>query len=282
VIKVMVTGGHMTSGPAPEVLAACQFSADELRAAADEAHRQGLPITAHAHGRDGIVAALEAGFDGVEHASFLTPRGPEPDLRVIEALAASGTFVSTCIPGTVPGVPLPPIITAIMGGARTPLQSMIEGGARIVIGPDAGIAPHKPHHVLPYAIAHMAQFMGNAGALSASTYHVAAACNLADRKGRLAPRLRRRHSRRRRQPPRRHQRHPPPRRPVPWRTPQPSTGRPRLACDWLTANIHSRSRRVWNLSALLFTVGERLIRDRSESRPESRSGSRLRSHPTIA
>ncbi len=104
---------------------------------ADEAHRQGLPITAHAHGRDGIVAALEAGFDGVEHASFLTPRGTEPDLRVIEALAASGTFVSTCIPGTVPGVPLPPIITAIMGGARTLLQSMIEGGARIVIGPYA-------------------------------------------------------------------------------------------------------------------------------------------------
>ena len=73
----------------------------------------------------------------MEHASFLTPRGPEPDLRVIEALAASGTFVSTCIPGTVPGVPLPPIITAIMGGARTLLQSMIEGGARIVIGPYA-------------------------------------------------------------------------------------------------------------------------------------------------
>jgi imidazolonepropionase-like amidohydrolase len=73
VIKVMVTGGHMTSGPDPGALAACQFSADELRAAADEAHRQGLPITAHAHGREGIVAALEAGFDGVEHASFLTP-----------------------------------------------------------------------------------------------------------------------------------------------------------------------------------------------------------------
>ena len=187
VIKIMATGGHMTSGPAPEALAASQFSADELRAAADEAHRQGLPITAHAHGRDGILAALQAGFDGVEHASFLTPKGPEPDLRVIDALAACGTFVSTCIPGTVPGIPLPPIITAIMGGARTLMHSLIEGGARIVIGPDAGIAPHKPHHVLPYAIADMAQFMGNAGALSAATYHAAAACHLADRKGRLAP-----------------------------------------------------------------------------------------------
>jgi imidazolonepropionase-like amidohydrolase len=41
--------------------------------------------------------------------------------------------------------------------------------------------------VLPYAIADMAEFLGNTGALSASTYHAAAACNLADRKGRLAP-----------------------------------------------------------------------------------------------
>jgi imidazolonepropionase-like amidohydrolase len=33
----------------------------------------------------------------------------------------------------------------------------------------------------------MAEFMGNAGALSAATHHAAAACNLAGRKGRLAP-----------------------------------------------------------------------------------------------
>jgi imidazolonepropionase-like amidohydrolase len=44
-------------------------------AAAEEAHRQGLPITAHAHGRHGIV---QAGFDGVEHASFLTPGARNP------------------------------------------------------------------------------------------------------------------------------------------------------------------------------------------------------------
>jgi imidazolonepropionase-like amidohydrolase len=187
VIKVMVTGGHMTSGPDPGALAACQFSADELRAAAEEAHRQGLPVTGHAHGRDGIIAALQAGFDGVEHASFVTPHGPDPDPRVIDALAASGTFVSTCVPGTVPGIPLPPIIAAVMPGMRALMHSLTERGTRLVIGPDAGIAPHKPHDVLPHALADMAEFMGNAGALSGATYHAAAACNLADRKGRLAP-----------------------------------------------------------------------------------------------
>ena len=86
-----------------------------------------------------------------------------------------------------PGIPLPPIIAAMADRVGALMRSLIDGGTRVVIGPDAGIGPHKPHHVLPYAIADMAQFLGNAGALSASTYHAAAACNLADRKGRLAP-----------------------------------------------------------------------------------------------
>ena len=41
--------------------------------------------------------------------------------------------------------------------------------------------------MLPYAIADMAECLGNAGALSAATCHAAATCNLADRKARLAP-----------------------------------------------------------------------------------------------
>lgn len=183
VIKVMVTGGRMTAGTAVD---ACQFGADELRAAADEAHRRGLPITGHAHGRDGIAAAIEAGFDGVEHASFLTSKGLAPDPRVIDALAATGTVVSSGIPGTVPGVPLPPVITALLGQGIELMRSMVDAGVRIVIGPDAGIAPHRPHYVMPYAIADTAQVMGNAQALSAATCHAAAACGLADRKGRLA------------------------------------------------------------------------------------------------
>jgi imidazolonepropionase-like amidohydrolase len=183
VIKVMVTGGRMTPGTAFD---ACQFSMDELRAAAGESHRLGLPITGHAHGRDGIAAILAAGFDGVEHASFATLTGPEPDPAVIRALAAAGTFVSTAGPGTVPGAPVPPMIAAIADKMRLLIKSLAEGGARIVIGPDAGIGPNRPHYILPYAIADVAGLIGAAEALSAATCHAAAACNVADRKGRLA------------------------------------------------------------------------------------------------
>ena len=66
------------------------------------------------------------------------------------------------------------------------LRSSVKAGVRIIIGPDTGIAPQLPHDALPYAVADTAQVMGNAQALSAATFHAAAACDLAGRKGRLA------------------------------------------------------------------------------------------------
>ena len=91
VIEVMVTGGEMTPGTDPTT---CQFSLAALNATADEAHRQGLMITGHAHGAAGILAAVEAGFDGIEHASFATPDGPTAHPAVIEQLAASNITVT--------------------------------------------------------------------------------------------------------------------------------------------------------------------------------------------
>ncbi|HJW09267.1 MAG TPA: amidohydrolase family protein [Holophagaceae bacterium] len=45
------------------------FTAEELKAFADEAHRLGRPCAAHAMGWDGIDAALRAGFDSIEHGA---------------------------------------------------------------------------------------------------------------------------------------------------------------------------------------------------------------------
>lgn len=182
VIKVMVTGGRMTAGTLLDV---CQFTPDELRAVADEAHRAGLPITGHAHGRDGIAAALDAGFDGVEHASFFNGRTLEPDRAVIEALAERGTVVSSAVPG--PAAPLPPALAALMEGVVALGRLMVEAGVRIVVGPDGGIDPGRPHDVLGAAICDLTQIMGNTDALAAATSHAAAACGLGDRKGRIGP-----------------------------------------------------------------------------------------------
>src|SRR3954470_11805458 len=69
VIKVVASGGVMShTGPA----GAQQYSDEELRAIADEAHRAGLKVAAHAHGDAGIRVAIDAGFDCIEHGSLMS------------------------------------------------------------------------------------------------------------------------------------------------------------------------------------------------------------------
>jgi imidazolonepropionase-like amidohydrolase len=46
-----------------------------LRIAAEEAHKAGRKIAAHAHGAEGIKNAIRAGIDSIEHASLVDDEG---------------------------------------------------------------------------------------------------------------------------------------------------------------------------------------------------------------
>ena len=72
VIKVCATGGVFSRNTEPGQQ---QLSEDELRAIADEAHQWGLRVASHAHGADGIKAAIRAGIDTIEHASIVDAEG---------------------------------------------------------------------------------------------------------------------------------------------------------------------------------------------------------------
>jgi imidazolonepropionase-like amidohydrolase len=72
VIKVCATGGVFSRNTEPGQQ---QLSESELRAIADEAHQWGLRVAAHAHGADGIKAAVRAGIDTIEHASLVDDEG---------------------------------------------------------------------------------------------------------------------------------------------------------------------------------------------------------------
>ena len=71
-IKFIATGGVLTKGAVPGV---AQLSESELRAGIDEAHQHGLPCTAHAIGSGGIVNALRAGIDSIEHGHLVDDEG---------------------------------------------------------------------------------------------------------------------------------------------------------------------------------------------------------------
>jgi imidazolonepropionase-like amidohydrolase len=67
VIKVMATGGLTTPGQPGDT----ELTDDELVAAVDEARRAGLTVAAHAHGREGVRRAVEAGVASIEHGALI-------------------------------------------------------------------------------------------------------------------------------------------------------------------------------------------------------------------
>ncbi|MDG2117170.1 MAG: amidohydrolase family protein, partial [Porticoccaceae bacterium] len=66
-IKLVANGGVLSETAAGT---GQQFFDDELKAIIDTSHALGRKVTAHAHGTDGINAALRAGVDSIEHATF--------------------------------------------------------------------------------------------------------------------------------------------------------------------------------------------------------------------
>ena len=189
IIKIMASGGAMTAGT--DVLA-CQYSLEQLRTVADEAHTRGLAVTAHAHGLSAVIQAVDAGVDGVEHCGCLTERGIEVPEDLPGRLAAGRIIVCPTL-GRKPGAPLPPAMAAIYQRAGLTWQArqalagkLHAAGVIIASGADAGISAGRPHGILANAIADLvAGGIPAADALASATSVAARACGLGDRKGRL-------------------------------------------------------------------------------------------------
>lgn len=186
VIKVMASGGNLTPGSSPHQP---QFGPEDLRVAADEAHRHGLPLTAHAHSARSIAHAVAAGADGIEHATFMTADGVDAPDELIREIAARRIVIGATVARR-PGANRqpPPAIASRIEGLRANHRRLHEAGAIIVASSDAGASPAMPHDALPWAPGRLAELgFSPAEALWAITSRAAQACGLAHRKGRIAP-----------------------------------------------------------------------------------------------
>jgi imidazolonepropionase-like amidohydrolase len=142
VIKVCATGGVFSRNTEPGQQ---QMSLAEMQAVADEAHRWGLKVAAHAHGAAGIKDAIRAGIDTIEHASLIDDEG-------IRLARQRGAWLSMDIYNTE--------YTQAEGKKNGVLEDNLRkdreiadlqrenfrrahaAGAKMVYGTDAGIYPH--------------------------------------------------------------------------------------------------------------------------------------------
>jgi len=185
VIKIMASGGNLTPGSRQDL---AQFPPEVLRVAVEEAHRLGLPVTAHAHGTGAIADAVAADADGLEHVSFWTEHGVDAPVQLMRLIAERHIIVGATV-GMVPlpGMTPPPELAKRLPGIMANTRRLHEAGALMVAGTDAGIAPVKPHDVVRHAPAMLRQLgFGQAEALRAITSVAAGVCGLAHCKGRIA------------------------------------------------------------------------------------------------
>ncbi len=179
-IKVCASGGIMShTGPA----GAEQYSDEELCAIADEAHRAGLRVAAHAHGDDGIRAAIEAGIDCIEHGSLMTDETmalmiERGTFLVPTTYLADGMDVSSAAPE------LQAKAAEVFPKAKETTSKAIRRGVRIACGTDAPAIPHGRN--AKELLALVDRGMAPLEAIRAATTVAAELIDVTDR-GRLRP-----------------------------------------------------------------------------------------------
>jgi imidazolonepropionase-like amidohydrolase len=141
-IKLIATGGVLTPGITADFTS---FTQEELEAAVDEARSWGRVVAAHAIGPEGILRAVRAGVDSVEHGSMLTTEGAR-------LMKERGTFHVPTIsairgmvehPDEVPAYAVEKA-TRLADLARDAFRRSVRVGVPIACGTDAG-TPFNPH-----------------------------------------------------------------------------------------------------------------------------------------
>jgi imidazolonepropionase-like amidohydrolase len=144
VIKVCATGGVFSRNTEPGQQ---QLREEELRAVAEEAHMWGMRVAAHAHGADGIRAAIAAGIDTIEHASLVDEAGIRAAARRERPVWFSMDIFNTeytQAEGARNGVMEDNLRKdrEVAQIQRDNFRAAHRAGVRMVFGSDAGVMPH--------------------------------------------------------------------------------------------------------------------------------------------
>jgi imidazolonepropionase-like amidohydrolase len=143
-IKIMTSGGVLSPSDEPS---STGMTPDEIAAVVYEAHAAHKTVMSHAQATQGILNAVLAGVESIEHGIYL-------DERVVDEMLARGTFlVATLIapvsvlklaeenPGSMPtwGVRKSKEVIEVH---KDSFRYAVERGVRIAMGTDTGVGVH--------------------------------------------------------------------------------------------------------------------------------------------
>ncbi len=185
-IKITATGGVLSDTATGTDQ---QMTGDELREIMETAHSLGVKVAAHAHGTNGINAALRAGVDSIDHGTFL-------DDESIKLFKRTGAYL---VPTLLPGHKVPatmegnPFFTeaikakarAASAGSKASFRKAYEGGVRIAFGTDSGVTRHGAN-AEEFAVM-VAAGMSEMDAIQSATVAAAQLIEMSDELGTIEP-----------------------------------------------------------------------------------------------
>ncbi|WP_251358977.1 amidohydrolase family protein [Kangiella sp. TOML190] len=142
-IKITATGGVLSlakSGQNP------QFTKQEVQAVIDTAQDYGMHVAAHAHGKEGMLRAVNAGITTIEHGTYM-------DKEVMQAMKKMGTYYvptilagkfvaeKSKIDGYFPEI-VRPKAAAVGPQIQKTFEQAYQAGVKIAFGTDSGVSAH--------------------------------------------------------------------------------------------------------------------------------------------
>ncbi len=141
--KILATGAVLSQGLPP---GAQQYSDEELAVAVEETNRWGRFTAAHAHGTEGIKAAIRAGVRTIDHGSMLDDEAIAMLQQSDHTFFVPTLYVGVIVPrdGAALGIPEPLIQRSVemMRYRSATFRRALEAGLTIGFATDAGVFEH--------------------------------------------------------------------------------------------------------------------------------------------
>ena len=143
VIKITATGGVLSNTAAGVNQ---QLSDAELSAIVDTAHHLGRKVAAHAHGTQGIKAALKAGVNSIEHGSYLDKEAialfKKTGAYLVPTLLAGATVSEEAISNPNMPIAIADKVREVTPKMQASFKLALKNEVNIAFGTDSGVSRH--------------------------------------------------------------------------------------------------------------------------------------------